>query len=423
MNPQAEELNKIFKRNNEVVYGLLSEKGKNIFFPKKGILAQTAEAKGKEINATIGIAKEEDGSPMRLRSIASKIDLDPQDAFPYAPSYGKPELRERWLKHIREYNPSTKSQISTPIVTNALTHGLSIVGYMFLNEGDKIIIPDKFWGNYRLIFENGYGAVIDTYNTFSKGGLDLDSLREKLKGSGKKVLLFNFPNNPTGYTPTNDEVDKIVSIVKESAQSGIHILVICDDAYFGLVYEEGITTESLFGKLANIHENVLTVKVDGATKEHYVWGFRIGFVTYGIKEGSEELYKVLEDKTAGAVRGNISNSPHLSQSLVLEMLDSPDYVKETSEKKEILRRRYEIVKKVLSDFKFEKFFKPLPFNSGYFMCVELLNGLEGEKIRKKLLDEYNTGVIAIGNLIRIAFASVPIEKIPTLFENLYDACK
>ena len=46
-----------------------------LFFPKKGILAQTADAKGKKINATIGAALEEDGTPMRLNSIAKKIDV------------------------------------------------------------------------------------------------------------------------------------------------------------------------------------------------------------------------------------------------------------------------------------------------------------------------------------------------------------
>ena len=47
LNQQAIELNEIIKKNNEKVYELLSDKGKAIFFPKKGILGQSAEAKGK----------------------------------------------------------------------------------------------------------------------------------------------------------------------------------------------------------------------------------------------------------------------------------------------------------------------------------------------------------------------------------------
>ena len=44
------------------------------------------------------------------------------------------------------------------------------------------------------------------------------------------------------------------------------MVVIIDDAYFGLVYEEGVYTESIFVELANLSENVLAVKLDGPTK-------------------------------------------------------------------------------------------------------------------------------------------------------------
>ena len=70
LNLQAEALNKTIKNCSPTVYDLLSQKGRAIFFPAKGILAQTAEAKGKEINATIGMALEDDNSPLRLSTIA-----------------------------------------------------------------------------------------------------------------------------------------------------------------------------------------------------------------------------------------------------------------------------------------------------------------------------------------------------------------
>ena len=75
MNPQAEELNQVIKAKNPAVFEMLSEKGKKIFFPKKGILGQTADAKSTKINATIGAAIEDDKTPMRLEAIASKIGI------------------------------------------------------------------------------------------------------------------------------------------------------------------------------------------------------------------------------------------------------------------------------------------------------------------------------------------------------------
>jgi len=426
MNPQALELNQTIQTNSQAVFSLLSHKGKRIFFPKKGILSQSAQAKGKKINATIGAAIEDDGTPMRLASIANEINIDPSRAFPYAPSFGRPDLRKKWKEMLLEKNPTLKSKaISNPIVTNALTHGLSICGYLFVDHEEKITIPNPYWGNYNLIFQNGCDAEFDKFSLFETGSFNLAGLKEKLieAPTGKKVLLLNFPNNPTGYTPSIQDVKSICDLILKSAKQGNNLVVLIDDAYFGLVYENGIEKESIFSYLADIHENVLAVKIDGATKEDYVWGFRVGFLTFGIKGGNKELYESLEAKTAGAVRGNISNASNLSQSLVLSAYSSKTYKAEKDEKNKILNTRYAKVKEVVKQEKFKEYFEPLPFNSGYFMCLKLDSLLEEEKIRNILLDEFDTGVIAMPNILRVAFSAVAEENIEELFENIYQACK
>jgi len=117
INPQAQSLNETIESINPKVLNLLSDRGKNIFFPAKGILGQSAEAKGKKINATIGIALENDGSPMRLNSVVSQFSISPADSLPYAPSPGKPSLRDVWKDMIYKKNPSLDSiEISRPIV-------------------------------------------------------------------------------------------------------------------------------------------------------------------------------------------------------------------------------------------------------------------------------------------------------------------
>jgi len=420
-NPQAVELNKVLQKTT--IYSMLSGRGKAIFFPKKGILAQTADAKGKDLNATIGIALEEDLTPMRLKPLAKLTKkIDPKDAFPYAPSYGKQELREKWKEMIKVKNPSLKAEISLPIVTNALTHGLSMAGYLFVSPGDKIITPDLFWGNYKLILQNTYGAELDPFNTFKGNRFDLESFRNKLnEESEKKIILLNFPNNPTGYTISEAEAEEIVKIIKEAAEKS-KIIVIIDDAYFGLVYKYGIYKESLFSKLADIHENVLAVKLDGATKEDYVWGFRVGFITFGIKNGNKDVYTALEDKASGAVRATISNASHLSQSLVLTAFSARNYVSEKEKKYNILKSRYDEVRRVLQDEKYSEYFTTLPFNSGYFMCIQLKD-LDAERVRQLLLNKYSTGVISIDDKLRVAFSSINKDGISKLFENIYKACK
>ncbi|MEI6275519.1 MAG: aminotransferase class I/II-fold pyridoxal phosphate-dependent enzyme [Prolixibacteraceae bacterium] len=425
MDPQAITLNEVIQKSNPSVFELLSDRGKNIFFPKLGILAQSAQAKGKEINATIGEAVEDNGHSMHLSDFDQLINLPDAAVFPYAPSFGKPDLRATWKSFIYKKNPSLgETPISLPIATNGITHGLSISAYLFVNEGDTVIVPDLYWENYALIFENNYLGKIDNFPLFHNGGFNFQALEAKMEQStGKIILVLNFPNNPSGYTPLVTEIEKIVSLIKVQADKGKKVVVLIDDAYFGLVYEAGVYTESIFNGLATLSENVLAVKLDGATKEDYVWGFRVGFITFGVKNGTAAVYEALENKTAGAVRGNISNISHLSQSLLQKVYASENYDKSKEEKFNILHSRYEKIKSVLEDPKYLRYFSALPFNSGYFMCIELKDGLVAEDVRKILLEKYSTGVIVFGNLIRIAFSAVPEAKIAQLVENIHLACQ
>jgi aspartate/methionine/tyrosine aminotransferase len=425
MDPQAHSLNDIIQSQHSSILEMLSERGKNIFFPKLGILAQSAQAKGKNINASIGEAVEDDGSSMHLPAFDALINLPVNSIFPYAPSYGKKELRDIWKNFLVKKNPSLKnSLISTPIATNGVTHGISMAGYMFADKGDTIVLSDLYWENYNLILENGYGAGIKTFELFNNGGFNFRSYTETLSSvqQEKIILLLNFPNNPAGYTPLTDEVDGIVSDIQRLANAGKKIIVLIDDAYFGLVYEDSVFKESIFTRFAGLHENVLTVKLDGPTKEDYVWGFRVGFITYGIKNGTPELYEALENKTAGAIRGNISNISHLTQSLLQSVYSHESYEASKQQKFTVLKRRYSILKETIFQAQYSEYLEPLPFNSGYFMCLKLRKGLNAEQVRLHLLNNYSTGVIVFGNVIRLAFSAVPQAKIVELIDNLYHAC-
>ena len=437
MNPQAAELNAVLQAESPAAFKLLSTRGRGIFFPRKGLVAQGLEAKGKTINASIGEAREDDGSPLRLGPVAECITIDPADAFSYAPSFGKPELRDAWARLIRRKNPGLGDKlISRPVVTNALTHGLSTAGYLFVDEGDEIILPEPYWGNYRLIFAEACGAVLKTFPAFTSEApnapFNVEGLTRALSSPGpkgpngpksdKKILLLNFPNNPTGYTPAVAEAEAVVNAVRRAAEAGKTILILLDDAYFGLVYRRGIAGESPFAALADLHENVVACKIDGATKEDYVWGFRVGFITFAGRSLGAEALAALEDKAAGRVRGSISNSCHLSQSLLLAAYTHPDYTPEKSRAYDLLKERHDALAAELEAHpEYAERFTPLPFNSGYFMCVRIARG-DAEAVRQRLLSAYDTGVIALGSLVRIAYSSLPKSQIPVLLSNLYAAC-
>jgi aspartate/methionine/tyrosine aminotransferase len=432
MNPLAAELNEVIQKANVHVYEMLSEIGKNLFFPK-GILTQGAEAKEKahKFNATIGMATEK-GRTMYLPSVMALLSgLQPEESLTYAPSFGIPTLRKAWKEALIEKNPSLASaRVSLPVVSHAITHGLSVVGDMWVDPGDVIILSDKMWGNYNLIFSVRRGGRIVQHTLFDDHGrFNLKSFEECLRAEAKKnrkiIVLFNFPNNPTGYTPHPGEAKSMAEILMDLAHQGTNVLAVTDDAYFGLFFEEQVHKESIFASLVNRHPRLMAIKLDGATKENYVWGLRVGFITYGacLPDDHDGVYNALERKTAGAVRGSISSASHLSQTITLRSLKSVSYKAEKEDKFRIMKERAAEVKRVLSDPKYRDAWDPYPFNSGYFMCLKLKT-VDAERLRVHLLDKYGVGLISLGKTdLRVAFSCVEKKDVQELFDIVLQGVK
>lgn len=427
MHPLAQQLNSTLAQDASPVLEMLSDLGRAIYFPKDGILSQSAEAgqKAKRFNATIGIATEK-GAPMHLGVIQETLSAyAPKDLYPYAPPAGKPELRAAWREKMLKDNPSlAEKSYGNPIVTNALTHGISLVADLFADAGTPLVIPDKNWENYELTFAVRRGAEMVYYdlytadNKFNSEGLKAALLAQLAAGKKKAVLLLNFPNNPTGYTPSVAEGDAIVATLKEVADAGLKLVVVTDDAYFGLFFGDSLK-ESLFGKLAGISPNLLAIKVDGATKEEYVWGFRVGFITFAHE--SAKVLTALEQKTMGLIRASISSCPHPSQTIVLRALQDPRFEAQCEEKYKIMEARAAKAMTLLSSGKYDSAWSHYPFNSGYFMCLKL-KGASAEAVRQRLLNEYQIGVIALGETdLRVAFSCLELENIEELYDTLFKA--
>ncbi len=429
MNELAIELNETLK--GSVIYDLLSDYGKRIYFPK-GIVAQSAQARAKatRYNATVGQAFK-NGTPLFVESIYdnfNKDKMDPAEIFTYAPGGGIPKLRELWREDMLQKNPSLfDKEFSMPVVTGGLTQALSIILRMFLNEDDCVILPHLFWDNYDLIIKENVNASFTTYPLYdeSKTAFNIEGFKNAIfeSKSEKVVVLLNFPCNPTGYTPTVDEMDKIANILIDAADSGKKVLAICDDAYYGLFYEKNTSTESLFAKIADAHENLLAIKGDAATKEAMVWGFRVGFITFSAKGLNDNQYTAMITKILGSIRSSVSNCSKPSQSLLIKALEDKNSYNQAKENARLeMEERYRLIKAKLKEKEGNDYLKPLAFNSGYFLSFECKG--EVEELRLHLLDKYNIGCINIMNKVfRVAYCSVDTEKLSDLFDIIYKAAE
>lgn len=431
-NPLAESLNGMIQSESPAAYGMLSALGKRIFFPSKGILSQSAEAKklAGNFNATIGTALEGHAA-MHLDCVMSQLPgITPSDALLYAPSSGLPQLRQAWMDKLLHDNPQIADiATSKPVVANGLSHALSIAGDLFVDAGDTVILPDMNWDNYLLNYAERTQAQLKFFPFFDGDALNVrgvDAALAEIPEGQKAFVVLNFPNNPTGYAPLEEEGAALAEVLLDHARRGARLVVLVDDAYYGLFYDDRCMRQSLFARIACRHHNLLAIKADAATKECYVWGLRVGFITFGVKGASSggPLYRAMEAKAAGLIRATVSNCSELSQIVVARALANPDFYAERAEKARIMGGRCRKVAEVLESHpEYAQCFTAYPFNSGYFMCIKILNG-SAETLRHILLEKYGTGGIAITDTnFRLAFSCLEEEQIPQLFANIYDACR
>ena len=427
MNELAVQLNTALE--DSCAYPFLSEVGKRMYFPK-GIVAQSDEAKekAKRYNATVGLATRS-GEPFYLKDIYSSFRdgvFKPSQLFSYAPGGGDKELRAIWKAQMEEKNPSLRGKkTSTPIVTGGLTHTISLIAELFVSPGDEVVCPDLFWDNYDLIFTDLVGAKLRLFRFYDGNGhFNTEGMKEALlacQGNTARIIL-NFPNNPTGYTPSRAEAMAIVDAIRSVADTGKKVMVISDDAYFGLFFEDETEKESLFSFLADAHDNIFAVKGDAATKEEMVWGFRIGFITYASKGFTDAHIDALQKKTLGAIRCTVSNCDRPGQSLILNAYkNGKSYLADKEHLFSVIRSRYKAVHKAVSKHKDETVLTPYSFNSGYFMGFST-NGHDAEELRKYLLEKYSIGTINIvGRTLRVAYCSVEEEGLEDLIDKVYQA--
>ena len=336
-------------------------------------------------------------------------------------------MRELWKEKILADNPSiNKDFLSLPMVTTGITQGIDIAANLFSESGDALLLPNLFWQNYAQIYTIKLGNKIYKYNQFDENNeFSISNFKETLYSinEDKISLILNFPNNPTGYTPSDVELNSLVDVISTYAKENKNkqLIIVSDDAYFGLFFEKNHKTPTLSAtyKLAE-NENCLIVKLDGITKEFYSWGLRVGFITYYTK--NNELRKILLEKTQGYLRSTTSSPSNLSQQIAVRLLDNKQSLEEKEINDKIIEERYNELKQAISKEQLDQLVRVLPFNSGYFFTIKLPSNINAHEFRLKFLNEYKYGVYSMDDEhIRIAFSCLDKELIPELI-NKFKQC-
>lgn len=197
----------------------------------------------------------------------------------YTSSMGLVELREAISQYLKRHNNLTYA-LEEIIVTNGATGALFSSVYAILNPGDKVLVASPHYPVYKTIINLAHGDMVAVDVSETDFVLTTDHIREAKEEHGEiKVILLNYPSNPTGQTYTDDQLKELADEIR-----GTNTLVISDEIYSELVYDEKHVSIAKY-----LPEQ--TIVLNGVSKSHAMTGWRSGFIA-APKEIMDQIFKV-----------------------------------------------------------------------------------------------------------------------------------
>lgn len=192
----------------------------------------------------------------------------------YTPNSGLLELREEIASYLHtsfnlRYEPTNEI-----MVTVGSSEAVDLALRAFITPGDEIIVPSPSYIAYSPITHLNGGVTVEVESSAEQGfKLTAEALRQVITPRSK-ILMVNFPTNPTGAVMTYEDWLPIAQIVKDN-----NLLIISDEIYAELTYDrQHVSIASLPGMMER------TIVISGFSKAFAMTGWRVGYAC-----GDQEL--------------------------------------------------------------------------------------------------------------------------------------
>ena len=305
----------------------------------------------------------------------------------YTANKGLLGLREEIAKfHSEHYNQNydPKTEI---LVTVGGSEAIDLSMRALLNPGDEVIVMDPNYVAYEPAIRLAGGVcvpiVLTRENEFK---LKADDLKKAITDK-TKVMIINYPSNPTGGVMTEADYREIVPIIQESG-----IYVVSDEIYAELSFDQPFASLAQFDEIKS-----QIIVVNGFSKAYAMTGWRLGYCMAN-KELSSVMNKIHQYV--------IMSAPVMSQYAGLEAIKN-GYDDVLMMKEDYLKRRNFLVNR-LNRMGLKT---NMPHGTFYVFCNIQSTGLDSETFCERLLQEQKVACVpgnAFGNsgegYVRISYA-------------------
>jgi aminotransferase len=375
---------------------LIAANVKNI--PRSGIRDFFDIVQGMKDVISLGVGEPDFVTPWHIREAA--IYALEHGRTSYTSNLGLLKLREVIAAHLAKkfhVNYSPKNQV---LVAVGVSEAMDLAFRAVINPGDEVIYHEPCYVSYAPGIAMTHGVPVPVSCKAEDGFAVRVEAIQKAITPRSKVLVLNFPTNPTGGTMTRPELEKIADLVLRH-----NLLVITDEIYAELTFEgEHVSIASLPGMVER------TIFLHGFSKAYAMTGFRVGYAC-GPVEIVEAMMKIHQYSMLCA--------SIISQEAAIEAIEHGE--QDTTEMREQYRLRRNYIVKALNDMGLKCH---LPRGSFYAFPSIKATGLSSKDFAVKLLEQEKVACVpgtAFGpsgeGYLRCCFATA-LEQIETAMQRM-----
>lgn len=233
--------------------------------PKSGIRDFFELVNTMENVISLGIGEPDFVTPWNIRE-AAIYSLE-KGHTSYTSNLGLLSLRKEVCKYVvRDYGVGYRPEDEC-IITVGVSEALDLAIRALVNPGDEVIYHEPCYVSYASEIKMAFGipVPVETYEK-NEFAVDPEAIRKKITPKSK-VLLLNFPCNPTGATLNKSQMEAIAKIAIDN-----NLVVITDEIYSELTYEKRLNS---IASLPGMRDR--TLFLHGFSKAFAMTGTRIGY--------------------------------------------------------------------------------------------------------------------------------------------------
>jgi len=366
------------------------------------------EGADKVVNATIGSLLDDEGNLVILSSVVEVLkNLTPIDYADYAPIAGTPDfIKSMKRAAFGSYVPKGYTEaVATPGGTGAIRNTIQ----NYSKRGDQVLTSDWYWSPYSTIAQD-IERSITTYTLFdAEGRFYAASFEGKIKELLAKqdglVIILNTPaHNPTGYSFTLEDWNKIIKIINDAAaDSSKKITLLVDVAYLDFAGDEE-EHRKFFPLLDDFPPNILVVVAHSLSKSCTMYGMRSGAMICITQD--KEIADEFKTVCSFSSRGTWSNCNRAAMATISSIYADEELLAKVTRERQAFCQMLLDRGNAFAKAAEEAGLKTVPFQAGFFVTVPCENadavGLE--------LQKEGIFTVPVGKGLRVSVASISEEK-------------